>query len=360
MIRIKTDFQYGFKSVFSTKTGKYIRLGILDGDKDTGVDPFMSSFPELIDIGIMGHCIHGLSGKCKQTGVQCYQHGDISKSPNMTFDQYKSIIDQCKNYVFQVALGGCGDPNKHEDFEQILRYTSSLGIVPNYTTSGYDFSFQDAYLSHNAGVGAVAVSWYGKDYTLEAIDELIFHRVKTNVHYVLSNDSIDEAIRLLRTNGFPKGINAVVFLLHKPVGLGQQDNVLKPDDPRLAEFLNIVNTYKGPYKLGFDSCCVPALLTRTPSVDAKYLDTCEAARWSMYISSDLVAMPCSFDNQDRKYAVDLKDGTTIKQAWESSGFESFRNKFRTSCQGCSKQQLCLGGCPLMHEINLCPDKTKFF
>lgn len=359
MIRIKQDFKYGFKSYFSRQSGKYMRTGILEDGKDTGIDPFMACFPELIDIGIMGHCKHGLSGQCKLTGVQCYQHGDISTAPNMSFEDYRKIIDQCKNYVFQVALGGCGDPDQHEDFVRILAYTNQLGITPNYTTSGYGMTYSLAYDSRRY-CGAVAVSWYGKAYTYNAINLLLDNNVKTNIHFVLSNDSIDEAISLLKANGFPLGVNAVVFLLHKPVGLGRQDNVLKPDDPRLAEFFSIVNTYKGPYKLGFDSCCVPALLTRTPSVNTKYLDTCEAARWSMYISSDLVAMPCSFDNQDRKYAVDLKDGTTIKQAWESDVFESFRNKFRTSCQGCSKQQLCLGGCPLMHEINLCPDKTKFF
>jgi len=30
-------------------------------------------------------------------------------------------INQCKNKVFQVALGGAGDPNKHEDFEKLLQ-----------------------------------------------------------------------------------------------------------------------------------------------------------------------------------------------------------------------------------------------
>lgn len=67
MIRIKQDFKYGFKSYFSRQSGKYMRTGILEDGKDTGIDPFMACFPELIDIGIMGHCKHGLSGQCKLT-----------------------------------------------------------------------------------------------------------------------------------------------------------------------------------------------------------------------------------------------------------------------------------------------------
>ena len=48
------DKQYHFKSAFDTETGAYVRTGVLDEDgKDTGVDPFMASYPHLIDVGIM-------------------------------------------------------------------------------------------------------------------------------------------------------------------------------------------------------------------------------------------------------------------------------------------------------------------
>ena len=72
---IKYDKKYNYISIFNEKTGAGLRTGILDSSgRDTGVDPFMSSFPELIDIGIMGHCIHGSSGLCIKSGVQCYQN----------------------------------------------------------------------------------------------------------------------------------------------------------------------------------------------------------------------------------------------------------------------------------------------
>ena len=54
------DKKYRFYSIFDTETGAYLRTGVLDENgKDTGIDPFMASFPHLIDVGIMGHCIHG-------------------------------------------------------------------------------------------------------------------------------------------------------------------------------------------------------------------------------------------------------------------------------------------------------------
>lgn len=67
----KLDHKNRFVSVFDPKTGFYARSGVLDeSGKDTGVDPFMTAFPELIDVGVMGHCVHGSSGLCIKSGVR--------------------------------------------------------------------------------------------------------------------------------------------------------------------------------------------------------------------------------------------------------------------------------------------------
>lgn len=42
------DEKYSYKYAFDTETGAYIRTGVLDENgEDTGVDPFMASFPHL-------------------------------------------------------------------------------------------------------------------------------------------------------------------------------------------------------------------------------------------------------------------------------------------------------------------------
>ena len=43
-----------FVTFFNPHNGTYMRSGILINGKDTGRDPFMASFPELLDVGIMG------------------------------------------------------------------------------------------------------------------------------------------------------------------------------------------------------------------------------------------------------------------------------------------------------------------
>lgn len=50
------DPRYKFKYGFDTRTGFYFRTGILDENgKDTGVDPFMASFPHLIEDNLIAH-----------------------------------------------------------------------------------------------------------------------------------------------------------------------------------------------------------------------------------------------------------------------------------------------------------------
>ena len=438
MIRVIKDKTYNFTSVFNDKTGEYLR------GTDIKDDPFMAEFPHLIDIGIMSTCAHGRSGLCMKAGIKCYQDGLHAEGSNMTLENYKKIVDQMKGRSYEIALGGKGDPDMHENFEEILKYSRENGIVPNFTTSGLGMTPEKAAICKNY-CGAVAVSIYSRledtvpelavrevrnkpdrkvyrtvddipvkftfgnefdkscywdapnyiidskyydhdelhhmyysdepqeyeyyrifneaqepNYTMKAIKMLLDAGVKTNIHYVLSNTTIDEALIRLKYNGFPKGINAVVFLLHKPVGLGQMDDVLDINDPRVKEFFELVDTNQFDFKIGFDSCSIPGVLKWGKNINPCSIDTCEGSRFSMYITADMTALPCSFDNQNKKYAVQLSDKVSIEDAWNSKEFNQFRNSLRNSCPSCPKRELCMGGCPLERDIVLCNDihRTK--
>ena len=353
MRRVTYDRTYRFKTLFDTESGLYIRSGILNNGKDTGTEPFMASFPHLIDVGVMGRCVHGESGLCAKAGIGCYQSGMLQREPDMRPEDFETILRECRGRCYQIALGGRGDPNQHESFEDLLRMCREYGIVPNFTTSGCGLTAPVAEICKRC-CGAVAVSWYRNAYTAQAIELLLNAGVKTNVHYVLGNNSIDEAIARLRLNSFPKGINAVIFLLHKPVGQGTRENVLNVSDPRVEEFFAELDK-RHAFKVGIDSCCVPGAVNFCESVMTESLDACEAGRFSCYIGPDMTALPCSFD-QRRRFAVSLSDGTTIEEAWNGANFQAFRNSLRGACPDCPKRAACMGGCPLTPEITLCGNR----
>ncbi|MBR2460461.1 MAG: SPASM domain-containing protein [Clostridia bacterium] len=349
------DKKYKFRFAFDTENGAYVRTGILDENgNDTGAEPFMGSYPHLIDVGIMGHCIHGKTGLCSRAGVGCYQSGATVEKPNMSLEDFRSIAEQSLGKCNQFALGGRGDPDQHEHFEDILKLCRANLIVPSFTTSGYGMSRDIADICRKY-CGAVAVSWYRSEYTLRAIETLMRAGVRTNIHYVLGRNSIDEAIQRLEENSFPEGVNAVIFLLHKPVGQGNASNCLSNGDPRVGRLFKLM-TESHPFRLGMDSCSVPAAISLCPDIMPETLDTCEGGRFSCYIDSNMVAVPCSFD-QGKRYAVSLREHS-VEEAWNSPQFEAFRDIMRSACPNCSKRELCLGGCPLLPEIVLCENKAQ--
>lgn len=145
-------------------------------------------------VGIMGHCDNG--SYCKSAGIDCYQKGYSIDTPHMTVFDFDLIARQAAGKTFQIALGGAGDPNKHPEFQEILKICKHYRIVPNLTTSGWRLTDNEI---HNIKdyCGAVAVSWYSRLIngvesniaTIEAVERLV-EDCTTNIHYVISNQTI--------------------------------------------------------------------------------------------------------------------------------------------------------------------------
>ena len=354
------DRQNKFIEIFNNTTGFYLRSGVMENGVDTGIDPFMRNFPQLIDIGIMGGCTHGSSGLCIKSGIQCYQNGLKVQKPNMSLECFKKIVDQCKGRTFQFALGGRGDVDQHEECEAILRYCRANGIVPNFTTSGLGLTSELVQMLEKY-VGAIAVSWYRAEHTYTALEMLINAEIKTNIHYVLGKNTINEAIERLTNNSFAEGINAIIFLMHKPVGMGSHENVLDASDPRVKQFFEIIDSHHFDFKIGFDSCSCPGILNFTENINLDSIDYCEGGRYSCYIDAQMNMMPCSFANDDHGWFVNLNEHS-IHDAWNSAVFERFRYSLKHSCSDCNDRLLCGGGCPIpkVNCITLCNRTERDF
>jgi MoaA/NifB/PqqE/SkfB family radical SAM enzyme len=351
------DRKYNFFELFNDKNGFLLRSNILENNIETDKLPFLRSFPELLDIGIMGHCHYATEGICKNCGIDCYQNAIDRKNPNMSLSDFDNIITQARGATFQIALGGAGDPNKHENFEEILCITRAAHIVPNMTTSGFSIT-KNEIKCISKYCGAVAVSFYSRltsndqesnPITIHAIEKLIRAGCKTNIHFVLHKDNIKEAYHRVKKGLFPKGINAIVFLLYKPVGLGKKEKMLSANDNEYIEFLNILHDNKHGFKFGFDTCQSPSLYNFCNFVSKESLEFCEAGRFSMYIDSELKAYPCSFGIYNPEIMIDLRSHT-LKEAWEAEVFWKFRNKKNNNCDKC---EIYCHNCPLDIGINVC-------
>jgi MoaA/NifB/PqqE/SkfB family radical SAM enzyme len=311
--------------LFNTSTGLEILQGV-----NGHPDPFALYLPSLIDVGIMGTCVHSCPF--------CYQ--GRKKEPNMKLGHFMSIIDQVKHHTNQIALGGRGDPNKHPQFKEIVEYCRKNNVVPNYTTSGIDLTDDEIEISKLCG--AVAVSDYEKDYTYDALKRFMDAGIKTNIHQIFHRGTFEKCsqivdgfnVWLVHADGPKKSLvdierlNAVIFLLFKPQGSGRAMLDCVPTTYHLSTFAEKVFNPKCKFKIGMDSCMVNQVLnfTKPAELQRMSIDTCEAGRMSAYITPDMKFKPCSFEKN--KDSIDLLE-TSIEKAWtDGEIFQRYRQQLK--------------------------------
>ena len=319
-----------YEIFFNTKQGIEILRGA-NGKED----PFVLRMASLLDIGVMGTCKH----KCPF----CYQ-GHVDR-PNMKLSDFKKIIDEAAYHVNQVALGGRGDPNHHENFKEIIEYCRSKNVVPNYTTSGIGLT--DEHVEISKMCGAVAVSDYGQEYTYKALQKFIDAGVKTNIHQIFSYKSFsrctNEILGLIPEdwNFDYEKLNAVIFLLFKPQGAGKKLLEDVPTKEQIQTLASYIFNPKSKFKIGMDSCLVNHVIkygNPTPA-QLESIDTCEASRMSAYITPDMKFMPCSFADES-KWAIPIDYNTkrNLHEIWNNTEpfikFREILEKQRDKCPLC--------------------------
>jgi len=328
-------------TIFNPRTGFFARI-----EEPGHNEPFWSQHgPELLDISITNWC-----DKYCET---CYRCSDES-GEHMSLADYKIVMGQAKAmHAAQVALGG-GNPNQHPDFVEILRLTRErFGIVPSYTTNGRGLTedILDASLQY---CGAVAVSAHPPfDDMIRGLDLLERHEIRTNIHFVLDCESIDTAIAWLENPpDFLNGLNAIVFLNYKPIGRSTSPDLLLKMSDRVEFFFEIATSKKQRFKIGFDSCAVSGL-ARFTDADARFYDACEAARFSMFVSEEMKMYPCSF-MENISEGARINDSNMLSMWNDNEEFVRIRSILASErCPTCENHSACLGGCPILDEINLC-------
>ena len=326
-----------YKTVFSQRTGFFVRL-----EEDGYEEPFCAEDgPELLDLSITNYC-----ERCCDF---CYRGANPS-GLHMSLEDVECVVKQAKEAgVLQIALGG-GNPNQHPRFVEVLRIVRENGIVPSYTSNGEGLT-DEILEATKKYCGAMALSLYP---SYERYDQIVGRiskkGIRLNLHVILKNDTID-----LMTNWFKESpawfsyINALIVLNYKPIG-GSRDLMVK-DSERLKLFYESAAACKS-VKIGFDSCCVPGIVTWM-KVNPTLIDSCEAARFSAFISENMKMYPCSFMVNTEQYG-DLRKDSLLNIWQKHQVFVKHRDAIRhNTCIRCIHQAICKGGCVFMSELNQC-------
>lgn len=331
----------GYNFWGDTQTGITMRWG-----EAIGENPVYAPWPELADISISNHCTKGCDF--------CYRD---SKNNNsfMPVEQYEKVLEALHSerwgYVFQVALGG-GEPLEHPEFCEIINKTHERGIIANFTTNGVHLN-ENTVRFLKGKVGALAISATNMEEVSPDILPALFESgIKTNIHFILNNESIHYAIKILRGkyNERLKYVNGIIFLTYKPRGRADPGKCLKPDT-KMHDFLKLVNNSKCKCSVGFDACFVPPLMKYT-DVNVDYIDSCECGFFSVYVDENMNVKPCSFAHNN-EYSYNLKE-YNMETIWGKKYAEYRKEILRHKCANdCKNKKDCRGKCVYYDDLSFC-------
>ena len=334
-----------YNSAFNKKNGFFARWGKTQED-----DPVYAPAPEILDLEI------SYGGKCMGNCKFCYkENGGDQPVKNMTFDEFKTIIDKMPPLLTQIAFG-IMNISTNPDFFKMMEYCREKGIIPNFTCHGFDVTPEVAKKTADL-CGAVAVSVYDKEKSYDAIRMFLDAGMKqVNIHFMLCEETYDRAFEIaedIATDPRLNGFNALVFLAYKPKGRNAGAFHTIKDVERYKKLIDFCESKKVNY--GFDSCSAPVFFkTFEPTDRYKEMailgEACESTLFSSYINADGKFFPCSFNEGEPGWeeGLDVLSCSDFRNdIWFHKKTTEFRNKLIGTTNGCS-------GCPSKSFCRTCP------
>ena len=330
-----------YRTLFDQRTGFFVRKEETGWPEPTWAE----DGPELIDFSITSYCQRCCSF--------CYRGANDNSFHHVSLKDVQKIVKQAVECgTMQIALGG-GNPNQHPDFVEILRLIRNSDIVPSYTTNGDGLS--DEVLKATAKYcGAMALSVYppiNKAFYASLLKKITRYGIKVNIHAIIRDDYLELWTKwLCDTPDFMKNVNAIIFLNYKP--LGRDGEALLPKElDKVERFFRAANDCRD-VKVGFDSCSISGI-AKWMDVPEVLVESCEAARFSAFITEDMKMYPCSFMVNKGWYG-DLRKESLLSIWQTNEYFQQYREEvILEKCKGCLLYNLCKGGCHLFPSINFC-------
>jgi MoaA/NifB/PqqE/SkfB family radical SAM enzyme len=333
--KYKTLRSENYNFTFNKETGFFARWGKTVDDNG---DPNIAMI-EIADIEISTSC-HGIGIPCSF----CYK----SNTPNgeyMTFETFKKIFSKLPPTLTQIAVG-IGDIDSNPDIWKIFEYCKSNGIIPNITINGYNMNESD-FDNLTKYCGAVAVSYYNKDLTYNAIKKLTDRGMnQINIHFLISENTINDAYNVMydmQNDMKLSKMNAIVFLSLKKMGNAKSGYTQLNQE----KFNNLCKyAITNNIRFGFDSCSAQLFLKAVKDhpnykLMEQCAETCESTLYSMYIDVKGNFYPCSFspDTEGWNTGISvLNCNNFIEDIWLHDRTKNFSEgviKCRNCKQSCS-------------------------
>ncbi len=323
--------------------------GSLDAPLDAGTIAQPLSAPTEVHVVLSRRCSAGCTG--------CY----VDATPQgaaLSLDEARRILTELSQMgVFHVALGG-GEAIDLDYLFAVAAHASSVGIIPNLTTSGLGLTPEMAERCRAFGQINVSIDGIGDGYQRargfdgyrhaeRALRLLRAVKKEVGVNCVVSRSSFDglgDVARLVRE----LKLNELELLRFKPVGRGAhalgeeltlaQSQAIYP----LAQKLML----RHRIRVKLDCSFAPMVFWHKPSAAAAAffgVQGCVAGDVLAAVSPEGQLMGCSFAG---KPEADARVPGEMRAHWRD-GFKEFRefaSRAPAPCSSCDYLHLCRGGC----------------
>jgi radical SAM protein with 4Fe4S-binding SPASM domain len=308
--------------------------------------------PGEVHVSVSGHCSLPCTG--------CYLDARPGPRPDpVTLDERRSLLRELRDLgVFEIALGG-GEAGLGEDVLLLAEEARTLGLVPNFTTSGLQLT--PAHARRLAGVaGQVNVSidgltsyaavrgWGNAAPALRAVETLAAAGVRVGVNTALTKVNVGE-IEALAQEISRRGAREWQWLRWKPAGRARDRyrELALTQAHALSLWPRALALERAlPLQIRWDCAMVPFLAAHLPDPEpARLLGVrgCTGGEDLLARSPDGRWLPCSF----------ASGGSTgeVKRAWrEDAQLHAWRALAEAPpapCRSCAWQSLCRGGCRIV-------------
>jgi len=342
-VKVLKSPNYNF--FFDKRSGFFARWGKTkddDGDLSLGM-------PEILDFEVSTKCSGvSMNGSKASPCKFCYKANN-NRGSYISTENFKKIIDKMPKTLTQCALGigNVDQPNLFELMDVLI----DSDIVPNLTING-DRMTPEIYDNLANRCGAIAVSYYDKDLTFNAVHELATVRKMSqiNIHMFLAEESYEKSMQLIddaKSDPRLKDLNAIVFLSAKIRGNAKKNNfhILNQEKYNI---LALKALHSG-INVGMDSCgAIKTLIAYKDVPNFKQIkdsvEPCESGVYSSYINKDGYYFPCSFtEGMDHGEVVgDWRQGISVLECDDFLKDVWFNEKTRKAskevirCRNCSK------------------------
>jgi hypothetical protein len=335
-----------YNSIFSKRSGFFVRWGATKEE-----DPIRAPFPEILDIEISSviddndiptNDLLISDNPCQKKFCRlfCYKNsGSGKRLAHMSLRTFKALANKFSHGTQQIAFGIC-QLESHPELWDIFEETRLRGIIPNVTINQKISNGQALLLSQLCGAVAVSVNNTNYATAYDTIKTLSqdYGMSQVNIHYVLSNVSINDAFDVLNDiKNAPRlsKLNAIVFLKLKPKGAACG----KFSPPSFEQFSELVRRCEDKgIRFGFDSCSAHDYLQYIQGKNnqkelEQMVEPCESGLFSWYVNYKGFAYPCSFA-EDIEEGINLLEYDSMEEVWNSDKLKGWREKLLKNFRRC--------------------------